>query len=152
MSPPSDRKLRRLVADLAGATPEDIQAVLSGLEESQRERVEGLLAEFAGDEPPRPVRAAAPRGPARRDGPSLDGLSPWLLDRLARAGLTAADAAESLRIWTAHDLGFGMTPTATDALRKAALELRAEQGARRGDEAGRPGWLSRLLTAVGGMA
>lgn len=133
----SDRKLRRLVADLAGATPEDIQAVLSGLEESQRERVEALLAEYGGERPGRPAPAAGALSPV------LQGLSPWLADRLARAALASADRRDEARIWATRDLGFSMTPTALSALHKATLSLRAETPST-GQAAAGGGWFARL--------
>ena len=70
----SDRALRRLVAELATTTPEDVQAILEGLDKPQREEVRALLAAYLG-EPSTPMKAPEP---AAIPTSKLVGLSPWL--------------------------------------------------------------------------
>jgi len=142
--PASERQLRRVVAELAGATPEDIQAVLSGLEESQRERVEALLAVF-NEETGAPPSPAAPEA----DATTLARLSPWLRARLARGEMPAMRSGEAGQVWRSHDLGFNMTPAALEALVGAADHLR-ETGAIGTEPVARKpaGWFDRLARTV----
>ncbi len=115
-----DRELRRLIANLASARPEDVTAVLDGLPPAARERARALLAEYLG-EPLPAQRLIAPEPAPQRPLPSkpikLEGLSEWLAARL-----------EQGPIGRHGDQSFSLTPTACDALRAcaAALELRPE--------------------------
>ncbi|KSB91864.1 hypothetical protein AS593_07515 [Caulobacter vibrioides] len=122
-----DRRLRRLVADLATASPEDIHAVLSALPGPQREQAEALFTEYLGGTAPR----------VEADGALV--VSDWLLARVHRA----ADAP-SLRGY--GDLSFGMTAHALAALNEEAERL----GGVAAPSPARPkaGWLSRLRSAV----
>ncbi len=96
---PPDQSLRRLVAELATASPEDVGAVLDGLEPAHRRQVQALLADYLGEAAPPPV-TQPPAIPI----PSL-GLSAWLMDRV--------DGAE----------GIVMTPAAMETLRACAVAL-----------------------------
>jgi hypothetical protein len=103
----SERALRRLVAELAEAAPEDVEAVLEGLQPDQRAQVRSLLMSYSGEPP------ADQPAPARRKVETEDlRLSPWL-----RARLRASDAGE----------GFAMTTAAGQALRHAASLLPEER-------------------------
>ena len=102
--PGSERALRRLVSRLAQASDEDIQAILAGLEERQRETVEGLLKSYQGATQ---ATATAPSPPPLARDVTL-GLSPWLANRVV-GGPSTEDGVV-----------FQMTPAAAAALRKAA--------------------------------
>ncbi|WP_133244755.1 hypothetical protein [Caulobacter radicis] len=95
-APVSDRALRKLVAELAQAAPEDVLGVLDQLPPAHRDEVSALLAAYDGA----PVQAVRPQivEPA-----ASAGLSPWLAARARSVG---------------GDLAFSMTPTATAALRE----------------------------------
>ena len=94
---PSDRALRKLIADLAERPKADVRAVLARLRPLQRERAEELIAEFRGRPVARPVEPASPVV-------DTQGLSPWLAARVqvAAGGVNGGD--------------FTMTPQALDAL------------------------------------
>jgi hypothetical protein len=93
--PAPDRVLRRLVADLAQAAPDDVQGVLDHLDATHRDEIRALLAAYDGE----PAEAKqAPRAEAT----ALVGLSPWLEARARSAG---------------DDPAFAMTPAASAALR-----------------------------------
>ncbi|HWE45795.1 MAG TPA: hypothetical protein VG407_07180 [Caulobacteraceae bacterium] len=94
-----DRALKRLVAKLAQATADDVEAILRELDTQARERVQSLLAACHGE-----TSLPVDHGRAhlkRRD------LSPWLRDRLLGSA------------------GREMTPTALAALQEAAASLPA---------------------------
>jgi len=123
-----DRALRRQVARLARARPEDIEAVLAELDPGRRRAVEALLAPQAG----RPARAPA-AAVARPDPPlAIAGLAPALSERLAQAGrgegpMTRA-AADALRASAKEmlDLGLALSPPAEAPLPATVLSrLRA---------------------------
>ena len=79
MPPPrSDRTLRRLVAELAAASDEDVEAVVAELSPLHRRRITALLASFVGEPEPIAPTAHAPD----LSTPKLVGLSPWLEARL----------------------------------------------------------------------
>lgn len=105
MSPrPPDQALRRMVAELAATTPDDVAAILAELDLPQRRRVEALLADYLGE----PAEAApAPPPPSVH---KAAGLSPWL----------------AARIEGAPDETIRMTPAARDALRACAAGLEPE--------------------------
>lgn len=93
--PAPDRALRRLVADLAQAAPDDVQGVLDHLDATHRDQVRALLAAYDGE----PVETEhAPRAEAA----APLGLSLWLEARARSAG---------------GDPAFAMTPAASAALR-----------------------------------
>jgi hypothetical protein len=108
MSPPSrDRALRRLVSELAAASPDDVEAVLDRLESRHRETVRSLVAELVG--------AVAPAAAPAHDAEALAaarrlGLSPWLVARLSGAA-------------AAPDAHADVTPAARAALRAVVAEL-----------------------------
>ena len=119
----SELMLRRLVAELAEATADDVEAILDQLEPGHRTRAEALLASCLG------TGADDERGHGRsiaavaRD----SGASGWLVERLGavrRAGAPAAelgrlaDYASGLR--DAPQADFTMTPAAVEALRACA--------------------------------
>lgn len=125
-----ERLLRRLVARLASADPDDIEDVLGELGETHRERVRGLLAEFLGEGaapesvvPPGRVDGARPQqgpadGPSREPAPSLLGLSPWLASRIdPQQGAGAATVDGSVV------RPFTLTPATAAALREHARAL-----------------------------
>lgn len=158
MPPPTpDRRLRRLVADLAVAPPEDIEQILADLDEGQRARVRALLADYLGAPTPTSASAVAaiPAPPAPPVGvASLAGLSPWLGARLARSvepslGITGrrretrADAREPF-------MTFAMTSTALAALQAAARELQPAEETKPAERAPRLGWRDRLVR-LGGL-
>lgn len=103
---PSDRALRKLVADLADRPKADILAVLGDLGSAERGRVERLMAEFRGEPVGSTARAARPVAVA-----NVEGLSPWLAERLR----TAADGVLTT--------DFVMTARAVDALKVAAASV-----------------------------
>jgi len=98
MPRPSDRALRKLVADLAERPTADVKAVLAELGSTERERVEQLFAEFSGA-----GAALETAGPAV----NTEGLSPWLAVRLR--GASGGSLKE-----------VAMTPRALAALQAAA--------------------------------
>ena len=139
--PAADRNLRRLVAELATTTKDDVAAVLAGLEERQRERVEALLAEYRGPE-------ASPAGGGDRRQPVIvSDLSPWLADRWARSNLDGARGGEATQIWSGHDLSYSMTPTALAALREAVLSVE-RSAPPTSDQATSAGWLTGLAALL----
>ena len=94
--PSSERSLRRLVAQLAAAAPDDIEAVLAELDDDQRARIHELLKSYEG-------QGASPASPRPSTTTlSTEGLSGWLALRVrdlgsaSHGGLTAA-AAQALR-------------------------------------------------------
>lgn len=125
---PSDRALRRLVAELATVAPDDVQAILAGLEESQRETVEALLASYQG-EPEVVVTPPVWTSPASS---KIEGLSPWLETRL-----------------NGPDMEFAMTPAARQALNACAADLQPEAPVETPPLAKARPWLDRLLGARG---
>ena len=119
-----DRALRRLVADLAAANEEDIEAILSELGPHRR-RIESLLAEYWGkatvDETPEPAPEAGAAALSE-----LEGISLWLSARLVPPGETGdenppANAKDSRRQDRLRR--FRMTPLALEGLRRSAAEL-----------------------------
>ena len=134
--PAPDRQLRRLVADLAAASREDIDSVLSNLSDEHRGAVEQLLGSYKS--------AAAPKAkPIRWE--SL-GISDWLVSRLAWASHSGEENGASRAIWSRYDLAFSMTPRSQEALLEAGLDLAA-----RSDDGPSPGqlsWLVRLFPPI----
>lgn len=108
---PSERALRKLVADLAGRPKADIRAVLASLGADERARVEALMAQYRGDGTGLGQRAE-PRAAAATD---LEGFSPWLAARVRSAndGAPATD--------------FTMTPHALAALKSVAASVAADR-------------------------
>lgn len=100
---PPEMALRRQVAELARARPEDVEEILGELDHDHRLRVETLLAEYLGLDTGRPIAAAgSPSAPVPREG-----LSPWIAERLGPRP---------------HDDGrFRMTPAALEALAAVAV-------------------------------
>lgn len=142
----SERALRRLVAELAMTTPEDIEAVLAGLDERQRGTVEALLAAYRGE----PVESAPQ--PINGEAIRIEGVSPWLALRLetrtqsggARPGsLTEMSTAEMREA----GMAFTITPTTFEALRSAAATLQDHPRPANAKavmrERDRPGWMRR---------
>jgi len=119
---PADRALRRILAELAATTTEDVEAVLDILEDDQRRRVAELLAAYIGGEAP-PEPPVRPRPPAA---PRLPGLSPWLALRM-RLALKLDDKPPATRsVWLgppARGQVVAMTPTAMKALAACAAGL-----------------------------
>ena len=105
-----DRALRRMIARLPALPVADLDAVLDSLDERQRMRVRGLLAELVGV--PAAKRDSSERGQV--DVAMLPpGLSPWLLDRLGVPLAGGAAIAPSA----------AMTSHAAATLRACACEL-----------------------------
>lgn len=118
-SPAAERSLRRLVAQLAAAEPEDVQQVLEALDFAQQAEVRALLDAYDAPALSATVPAPQPSPPAPPPPPPADvshltGLSPWLAERVA-----AADGGETAA---------RMTPAALSALAHAARSLPAEAG------------------------
>jgi len=113
-SPAAERNLRRLVAKLATAEPDDVDMVLESLDPAQRREVRALLDAYAPAQlqiaPPPALQPPAP-APVAADISHLAGLSPWLAERAAGVGGA-----------------FRMTPAALAALAHAAKALPADQG------------------------
>jgi hypothetical protein len=147
-SPVAERALRRLVARLAAAAPEDVDLVLEALDPDQRDEVRALLDAYGEPtaeavEPPHvEVPTVQPATP-EPDALLLEGLSPWVAERVASA-LGGANGAAGGR----------MTPAALDALAEAAgalppdaspaLEMATPERRRR---TGPLAWMGRLLWA-----
>jgi hypothetical protein len=120
-SPAAERSLRRLVAQLATAEPEDVQQVLEALDFAQQSEVRALLDAY--DAPAVVAMAPAPKPPPPPppvpvpvpvDTSHLAGLSSWLAERVA-----AADGGDS---------SARMTPGAMSALAHAARSIPADAG------------------------
>lgn len=124
----ADRRLRRLVAKMAGASAEDVGTILDELEPAQRAVVTNLLAEYLAGE-----SGSAPL-PARPELPLISGLSPWLSARLASADRSSSAGSEAER--------FTMTPGAAAGLREAAAILSARASKRPAPDEASAGWLT----------
>ena len=112
MSPrTTDHALRRLVAEIARARPEDVEGVLGRLAEDQRARVRELLAAFVGREV-EPAKSASPVPPRRPPPACPPGLSGWLRERVEAAAV-----------------GTAMTRTVAAALQASAAEAAEILGA-----------------------
>ncbi|HEY2710715.1 MAG TPA: hypothetical protein VGI95_21930 [Caulobacteraceae bacterium] len=134
---PSDRALRRLVAELATATPEDIEHVLDQLEPRHRQGVQSLVDELFGGA----VRTVhSPATEAVIAAGRRAGVSPWALARLegGTGPLPAGVAA-----------GVTISPVALQALRSCVAELEPSPVAS-GASADAVGaaWLRRLWAPV----
>lgn len=121
--PSPDRLLRKLVADIGRAHPDDIAAILARLDPEHQSRARALFATFVGRE------FATSDGAAPGPGPAPDatkpeawpaGLSAWLLVRLRQPQTDSASSRP--RDSTRRD---GMTPMALAALRESARALPA---------------------------
>jgi hypothetical protein len=102
----SDKTLRKLVADLAATTPEDMAAVLGMLDPKTSAQVRSLLAAYGGitgvfdvDAAPQVLNTTA--------------LSGWLAARVMNRPLDGPEA-------------YRMTPKAIDALRELTMSLPAD--------------------------
>ena len=111
-----DRRLRKVVTELAALGELDIEAILADLEASHRATVQALLDDF------QPAQEHAPEAPTHQAQAtlSLAGLSPWLAIRLEVATLADRDLAPALGKRTG--LAFEMTQVALDALATTAAE------------------------------
>ena len=101
----SDRELRRLVADLAATTSEDMAAVLGMLDPRHAAQVRSMLAAYGGVADAFHVEAAATV--------NTEGLSDWLAARVTNrqpAGLEA----------------YRMTPSAVEVLRHLVMSRRGD--------------------------
>jgi hypothetical protein len=110
---PSDRLLRKLVAELDGLPSADAKAILASLSPQRRARIDALLAEYRGRAvaTPRPMALAPePEGPQVKPPLHLECLSPWLEMRL---NAEAVDSAPH------------MTTAVREHLRAAALRMGA---------------------------
>lgn len=116
--PQSDQALRRLLAELATTSADDLGAILAGLDPSQRQTVTALLATYDGasDEPVR-VRAATLTAESP---PRVTGLSPWLAARLKQSAQSGSETDEADRFARP---GPAITPAALAALRASATAL-----------------------------
>lgn len=90
-SPASDRNLRRVVAKLAAADPEDVDLVLEALDDDQRREVRQLLDAYGAGPLALTSTASAPQAiaPSPEAAPDLShlaGLSPWLAERMTGKG------------------------------------------------------------------
>ena len=115
-----DLDLRRLVARLAAATPEDVEAILGALEPEQRRSVVSLLEAYAGGEAPKP-KPRRPRPPPAEGPPRIPGLSPWLAVRLRQG---QGDSPKGPRRVLGNPGALAaMTPAALQALRTCAAKI-----------------------------
>lgn len=149
-----DKRLRRLIADIATGTPEDLDEILGGFDQLQAARIRQLVAEYLGDapkeksKPPETPVAVDPPAPEPEAPPSpppwIDGVSPWMALRLQ-------DAAEELvvtplgleRAGARREAAevFKLTDRTRSALKAAAYEVAARQ-----ESVGRmPKTLNKLL-------
>jgi hypothetical protein len=130
MSPrPPDQALRRTVAELATAAPDDVEAVLAGLDLPQRRQVQALLADYLGH-PPEILVAPTPV-PAATSVSKVEGLSPWLAARVEG---------------DQQGEGFSMTPVAVETLRACAAALEPEAVVEAPVPAvSEQGWLAKLM-------
>lgn len=113
---PSDRALRRLVAEVATADPEDIRGILADLDAGNRQKVQALLADYLGGLADRDQPAAGPHGGFEI--PEIDGISPWLAVRLGRSSHSPGSPEDSTGA-----PAFDMTPAAWRALQACAAAL-----------------------------
>ena len=109
---PSERALRKLVADLAGRPKADIRAVLASLGADERTRVEALMAEYRGEGARSGPRAAETSAASI----NVEGFSPWLAARVR----SAADGAPAT--------DFAMTPHALAALKSVSAAVASNRG------------------------
>jgi hypothetical protein len=118
-SPADERTLRRLVTRLAAAAPDDVGLILDALDPAQRDTVEGLLAAYGQPafETAAPRAADPPAPPPPPDLSHLQGLSPWLAERVAAAAPGAPRG---------EGRAFRMTPAALAALAASAHALPPE--------------------------
>ncbi len=136
-----DLALRKLVAELADASAEDVEAILQELSAPRRDQVRALFDEMRGQTLAPPIKAPqpdpAPSGAAVRLGAArMRGLSPWLAARLDRAG-----GRESASKPPAGG-DFTMTKPALAALQASADTLLAARPGLAGEPGG--SWLSGL--------
>ena len=117
--PSNDRALRRLVADLALAPREDIDAVLDELEPRHRQAVQSLVAELLGSDADAVAREDEGAAAAAR----RLGLSPWLAS-LVTDGVAQPERSGHAMPGVGRSLAdFTPTPTALAALRACVAEL-----------------------------
>ncbi|MFI4973095.1 MAG: hypothetical protein ACHP84_00990 [Caulobacterales bacterium] len=138
--------MRRLVAELATARPDDVDAVLGALETAQRRRVEGLLAEYVGEVAAGGATATAIADPR----PQIAGLSPWLAARLRDPPRSRrSPRTQPLSAWGApREAGFVITLAAQAALRDCAATLSASKADT--PRSGRRAWLPRWAQGLAG--
>jgi hypothetical protein len=143
--------LRGLIAELAAASDEDVEAVLSQLGALHRDSVRRLIGEARG------VRASAP--PARTTAQAeakpaalrLEGFSPWLAARLERAIDPSAPLQPTPRARRSKlddpvleaSMRYSMTPGALHALHGCATPLATAAEATES----RPGLVRTFLNA-----
>jgi hypothetical protein len=152
MSPlPPDRKLRRLVAELAELPPEDLAAILGDMARPRRVRVEALITDYHGQGlAPIP---AAPRPVAARAKPlRFARYSPWLAARL-EAAVDASSQGSALsrlrRSPTELRADFKVTEAASALLRACAERLEAADPAEPVVPAtGAVGWIASVGGAL----
>jgi hypothetical protein len=119
---PSSKTIRRLIAKVAGGTPDDIEAVLNLLEPAERQSAERLIADYVG--------LGAKQGPVSFEPPPAAlaqraGLSPWLATRLLDAD--PPERTEQARLGAAFAArGPEMTSTARETLRACVAELASQ--------------------------
>jgi hypothetical protein len=144
---PSDRErqLRRLVAKLSMALPEDVDAVLDQLDPQQQAALRALLADLSGE----PIdQAVSSAGRAERQIAIPSGISPWLSARLEdRAHRFEADAAGDAELVARAPADFAMTDTAREALRSVAGGLARTRRSPSSRGSGGSHLLDRLRTA-----
>jgi hypothetical protein len=105
----SDRLLRHMVARLVKMQPDDMESILSQLNEEQKSRILALLKEFEGSSRLQNKIDA----PARVDSGTIiipDHVSPWLADRMRGHSVHEEHAGGA----------FAITPHAQASLRRCA--------------------------------
>jgi hypothetical protein len=129
-SPRPDKALRRLIAELATASPGDVQEILAGLDFKQRQIAGRLLIEYSGQSDPTPHESPAQEFPA----PLLviDGLSTWLGRRLVTT--VAAKGTRPMLVGPAGEMNLQMTSGAMETLRSCAEDLVAVGTLRRASD------------------
>lgn len=143
--PSAERALRRLVASLATAEPEYIDAVLDQLTPTQRARTQTLLQNYLDGTRAHPTLPSDARGPELASTP---GLSPWLAMRLGEDPRPERFSLGRPRSSGVSQIGrtdFSMTPAAVEALRSCVGELRIDTNTDPGEPVGWFGQLRRRI-------
>ncbi len=154
----SDRSLRRLVAELATASPDDVEGVLDQLTEAHRQTVRGMIATYLGEADDGP-QLSEPSVPPTEI-PRLDGLSRWLQARIRTGPDPRTEAERPFAFLKPRDefgrdagLTFNMTSSAIEALRSCAAALTPSPSSSQPPEPPAKGlraWLEGVLGASRG--
>jgi hypothetical protein len=132
------------VAELAHARPDDVQAILRGLEGSHQSAIEALLAGYAGipAAPAKEVVIEATAAPGPAEDWTKSGLSPWLMEKLTGEPTPVPRFARGQK-------DSAMTPAALVALRAAAEPFRTAAAPAKERATPRPILLSHIQRRLG---